>query len=224
MSPSPRIGMRRPSRIQSNRISKTPSRSGPMNVFGRITTTSSPRRPNSPRAAPPRSSTRRTSRPRRGVVLVDRVALRDAVDGGGRDQHDAPHARLQRRREHGCRALDVDRADRTHATTGSGAPPQRARRRLRPPPEPRARSLRSRGPRPGAPRRRARARGRRAGRRRACARSRRRRGRAVRGGARESRRRRRSRPASRGETTARRSPAPQSPESRWPASLPAEPR
>ena len=38
-------GMRRPSRIQSNRISKTPSRSGPMNVFGRTITTSSPRRP-----------------------------------------------------------------------------------------------------------------------------------------------------------------------------------
>ncbi len=28
--------MRRPSRIQSNRISNTPSRSGPMNVFGRM--------------------------------------------------------------------------------------------------------------------------------------------------------------------------------------------
>ena len=33
--------MRRPSRIQSNRISNTPSRSGPRNVFGRMITLSS---------------------------------------------------------------------------------------------------------------------------------------------------------------------------------------
>ena len=40
------IGILRPSRIQSNRISKTPRRSGPMNVFGRMITTSRPgRRP-----------------------------------------------------------------------------------------------------------------------------------------------------------------------------------
>ena len=33
--------MRRPSRIQSNRISNTPRRSGPRNVFGRMITLSS---------------------------------------------------------------------------------------------------------------------------------------------------------------------------------------
>ena len=33
--------MRRPSWIQSKRISNTPSRSGPRNVFGRMTTDSS---------------------------------------------------------------------------------------------------------------------------------------------------------------------------------------
>ncbi len=38
--------MRLPSRIQSNRISNTPSRSGPTNVFGRTITASSPRSPN----------------------------------------------------------------------------------------------------------------------------------------------------------------------------------
>ena len=112
-SPSPRIGIRRPSRIQSKRISNTPSRSGPMNVFGRMITTSSPRRPNSPRellgldlrlAVPPDPDER--------IVLDDRMPLGDAVDGGRRDQDDAPNAGGERAREHVRGALDVDRANR----------------------------------------------------------------------------------------------------------------
>ena len=105
--------IRRPSRIQSKRISKTPSRSGPMNVFGRTIATSSPRRPKRAadllrldlRLAVPADADER-------VVLVDRMLLRDAVDRGRRDEDDAAHARLGRGGEHVRRAADVHRADR----------------------------------------------------------------------------------------------------------------
>ena len=46
------------------------------------------------------------------IVLVDRMPLGDAVDGGRRDQDDAPHAGAERAGEHVRRALDVDGADR----------------------------------------------------------------------------------------------------------------
>jgi hypothetical protein len=50
--------------------------------------------------------------PDEGVVLVDRVPLGHAVDGRRRDQHDPPHAGLERSAERDGRPLDVDRPDR----------------------------------------------------------------------------------------------------------------
>ena len=46
------------------------------------------------------------------VVLVDRMALRDAVDRGGRDEHEPANACLGRRGERHGRALDVHGPDR----------------------------------------------------------------------------------------------------------------
>ena len=70
--------MRLPSRIQSKRISKTPSRSGPMKVFGRMTTA----------ASPPLElaenffglDLRASVVPTRAGALVYRVGLGNAVD------------------------------------------------------------------------------------------------------------------------------------------------
>ena len=91
------MGIRRPSRIQSNRISNTPSRSGPTKVFGRITTVDEP---------PPRELAAEMlgvdlrlavpADPDEWIALVDRVALGNAVDGGRRDQDEPPDAGLER--------------------------------------------------------------------------------------------------------------------------------
>ena len=107
------MGILRPSRIQSKRISKTPSRSGPTNVFGRMIddVEAAPAELTGQllgldlRLAVPADADER-------VVLVDRVALGHAVDGGRRDQDHTPDACLERGAEDGGGALDVDRADR----------------------------------------------------------------------------------------------------------------
>ena len=140
--------MRRPSRIQSNRISKTPSRSGPMNVFGRRTTTSSPRRPRPP-GDPLRLDLRLAvvadADERR--VLAQRVVLGDPVDGRRGDQHRAADARLERGGERDSRPVHVRPSGSRRARPGSEAPPPHGRpRRPRPRGGPRRRG-RARRPR-----------------------------------------------------------------------------
>ena len=129
------------------------------------------------------------------IVLDDRVPLGDAVDGGRRDQDDAPHAGGERAGEHVRRALDVDGADRCAGRL------DRQRRRgvhehVRAVDE-RAHVALGADVAANLLERPARARGRRAAPRRASAPCRRRRARGARDGARGSRPHRRSRPASR---------------------------
>ena len=84
--------MRRPSRIQSKRISKTPSRSGPTNVFGTHDhgLEAAPAEGDG-RAARPRSSTRRSARRRR----ADRP--RGSGGGRGRRRRRSTRSRTTRR-------------------------------------------------------------------------------------------------------------------------------
>ena len=93
--------MRRPSRIQSKRISNTPSRSGPMNVFGRTITDLEPapaRVTRDPLGLDLRLAV--VADPDERRVLADRVVLGHAVDRRRGDQHRAAHACLERGRQH----------------------------------------------------------------------------------------------------------------------------
>ena len=97
----------------SKRISKTPSRSGPMKVFGRIDDRVEAALPEflreqlglDLRSAVPADADER-------VLLVDRVPFGHPVDRGGRDQDDPADTRFERGGQHGRRALHVDGADR----------------------------------------------------------------------------------------------------------------
>ena len=114
--------MRRPSRIQSKRISNTPSRSGPRNVFGRmITRLERRRRARAPRT---RSSTRRTApTPTSGASSDERMHLRHAVHRRRRDVDDAPHAgaRAQPRAASAVPSTLTDMISRREPRIGSAA-------------------------------------------------------------------------------------------------------
>ena len=130
--------MRRPSRIQSKRISNTPSRSGPRNVFGRmITLSSGDARTSSSHAifdSPYAPDAVRAESSRQ------RMHLRHAVHRGRRDVDDAPTPALARGREqrggpvdvHGHdlapRAADRQRRGGVHEHVGAVAELARARR------------------------------------------------------------------------------------------------
>src|SRR5215213_4445487 len=99
--------MRRPSRIQSNRISNTPSRSGPMNVFGRtivVSTAATRHRPSasifdSPYQPTPTSGSSSSigcfsGTPYTGVAAL----LQDVLGAGDVDRPDRVARRLDRQR------------------------------------------------------------------------------------------------------------------------------